>query len=744
MLCLLIPALLQAQEATLNFTLKLRHIQGKSMANVKVFLRETQTDKSLVRETDKNGKVNFTIAEGRVWSVSYLDMKDFMTIERPDRGSRIMNKTHTYYPPDMRKNQVAADRNGVEFEEKKQYVTTRTEATQDKALIYIKLVDRNRAPQSGIVVYLTNVEDAIKYVSKSGPNGKAVFLVPINRKYEIDVDGVEAHSFIDVENSPYMELEKSVLYVPTSLNQTVLRDTVTQDLGNNPQASSRYALSIVQVKNFDDELLANEKVYWDVEGSETVYQAITDQSGKAYFLLPKDEVFTLHLTYEREIRRFDNTKPSGLVNVNVSVRYRGTDFINNYFQTAKRNKEGFIIEFMETPVEKGVISNEFYSEDGDDFVLDFKQEHAVYTPLIHGGKLYTSKGFYSNEFFCFNQNGQMVWSVKLGENGASPASCEDGILLINTESCTLYALDMKTGELLWSKWLSSYLVSSPSVADGKVYVAYQNDISELLEQGDGQAFVAACFDLKTGDIIWQKWLNHDCISAPVISGTQVFYSTLSGALYRFNGSSGEVMNKYDLGICTAPTIYEGDVYYSRRKYKPVLKEELCKMSLADGEVKVLAENFSNIPDTFNRIADLRLLLSYDGARPVVHKGYLYQVVGKYLCCYNLKGKEQWKTAIASDYKDGEWAAASMPVFNISHELIVTTVEGKVLKINQNSGIKSEKLTIASPMNAQPLFSFGYLIAPTLDGKIYFHQTWNRGFNGWEAWGGDGKHNPVFD
>ena len=45
-------------------------------------------------------------------------------------------------------------------------------------------------------------------------------------------------------------------------------------------------------------------------------------------------------------------------------------------------------------------------------------------------------------------------------------------MVYNTESCTIFAHDAKSGKLLWSYWLGDPLMSSPSIAAGRVFAAY--------------------------------------------------------------------------------------------------------------------------------------------------------------------------------------------------------------------------------------------------------------------------------
>src|SRR5262249_60528957 len=69
------------------------------------------------------------------------------------------------------------------------------------------------------------------------------------------------------------------------------------------------------------------------------------------------------------------------------------------------------------------------------------------TPSVYRGKLYVSGGFHSKEFYCFNaETGEFVWGIDLDDDGPTAAACDDGVILFNTESCTIFAVDPDTGK----------------------------------------------------------------------------------------------------------------------------------------------------------------------------------------------------------------------------------------------------------------------------------------------------------
>ena len=62
------------------------------------------------------------------------------------------------------------------------------------------------------------------------------------------------------------------------------------------------------------------------------------------------------------------------------------------------------------------------------------------TPTAYRGKLYVSGGFHSKEFYCWNAaTGKLIWGRDLDDDGPTSAVCDDGVVVFNTESCTILA-----------------------------------------------------------------------------------------------------------------------------------------------------------------------------------------------------------------------------------------------------------------------------------------------------------------
>lgn len=200
------------------------------------------------------------------------------------------------------------------------------------------------------------------------------------------------------------------------------------------------------------------------------------------------------------------------------------------------------------------------------YSLKFPSETPIPTPTVADGKLYVGGGFSSKEFYCFDaKTGKQIWAVNLDDDGPTSAVVAEGSVIINTESCTLFALDARTGKQQWSWYLGDPLLSAPTVANGRVYTVYPVDKSREYAKfdkttkpkiGKGRSYTHAliAIELKTGKILWQRWVDTDCMTAPVVVGDDVLVTTLAGTLYRFRQTNGNLLAAWRMRATSAPIV----------------------------------------------------------------------------------------------------------------------------------------------------------------------------------------------
>jgi outer membrane protein assembly factor BamB len=190
---------------------------------------------------------------------------------------------------------------------------------------------------------------------------------------------------------------------------------------------------------------------------------------------------------------------------------------------------------------------------------------APLTPAVADGKIFVGGGFNSNEFYCLaSDTGRPVWGLRLSDNGPSAPTYNRGTLSFTTESCTLYVVDAASGNCLWAAWLGDPLITAPTIAGDRVLVSYPAMGGVNRGEKPPANFVFAARDLRTGRPLWQKWIDENIISAPVVSGDDVYLTTFAGTLYGFRLESGEVELARRCRGTSAPIVVNKAIYLSRR------------------------------------------------------------------------------------------------------------------------------------------------------------------------------------
>jgi outer membrane protein assembly factor BamB len=433
------------------------------------------------------------------------------------------------------------------------------------------------------------------------------------------------------------------------------------------------------------------------------------------------------------------------------------------------------------------------------FVVQLPSGAPVPTPSVFAGKVYVSGGFHSKEFYCFDaQTGKVVWGVNLDDDGPTSAACAGGVVVFNTESCTLFALEANTGQQLWSWWLGDPLTNTPTIANGKVFTAYparghggaaQNaapDNKPAARAGRPAppcSHVLAAFDLKTGKIIWQRWIDSDVMSAPVAVDGELYVTSFAGVVYKLNQEDGTVLSAVKSRATSAPVVVGKKVYFTRRadpgtgpaeeavtgngrdslkeefagakKTAPYLDKAVQGRAAMKGQAAALdaGNGFAaGAPAAANAAAgednvgqgNVWSLQAFQGSRVLNYRGDNFNCMGDELVCSDPEtGKRKWAFKLEGDLKkEGGFLAA--PPAAAGGQLFLTTLKGEVLRVDPANGKVLQTYKVGSPVRFQPAIEGGKVYVGTQDGKLVCIDTGDRKFTGWSCWGGNPAHTGLRD
>ena len=461
------------------------------------------------------------------------------------------------------------------------------------------------------------------------------------------------------------------------------------------------------------------------------------------------------------------------------------------------------------------------------FTIQLPSGAPIPTPTIYKDKIYVSGGFSTKEYFCFDAtDGKFIWGMNLDDDGPTSAVIEDDVVVFNTESCTIFALDATTGKQLWSHYLGDPLTSTPTIANGMVFTSYPamggggagglNQKPGLLpkiksklklpgkkalpaevlpviadqeaakepakESGAKQrpdaTFAFICLELKTGKVVWQKWIDSDVMSAPVAVDDEVYATTFSGTVYKFKQKDGEVLSAHRSRATSAPVVVGKNVYWTQRADNG--KDEKCAEEIAGGDRDKAEPRFTAAKrealyldakaqaksalgkigeklDMANALSpamggyagsknigqgSVSTMQAFQGSRILHYLNANYNCMGDELVNTDPKdGKIRWKVKLKGDLaKLGGHLAA--PPAAAGGQLFLTTLEGEVLQVDPDKGDVTKNHKVGFPIRSQAAIEGGRIYVGTQDGKVVCINTGDARFTGWATWGANMAHTNL--
>ncbi|HBF87865.1 MAG TPA: hypothetical protein DDX39_04405 [Bacteroidales bacterium] len=738
LLYLIITTSYSFSQGFLNVDLSLKNIDGSPLSFTDIWLIENSTHDSLSYKTDLLGSVLFKLDKGKTWSLNYKEIRNHTTFTVPENGGSNHKLSLVYVPDEKNIEKIIEDRTNLSFEIINSNVSPSKLPENGKSVIRLKLISLNDKPLIKYDVALTCIKDKKQYVSKTDLYGEARFLVPNNRNYEVDVSNHIAYDYIKLDSERSMVLRKTVEFIPTEIVEKVSPDTIRQDSKEIYAPTSDRAFVTVNVRDFSGNPLENEDVFYQIEDSSLVFATVTNEKGTAKLLLPKGYRYILNFKYERGVKLFDNRNLRGMIQVEGNFAYRGSKQIEDYYDQSKRDKNGFFTEFMHIGIKPYSIDYDYLEKTENGFNLAMSDSSEVFSPAVVNDKIYIGSSFYNPELMCFDANtGQFSWGVSLQESGISSVVYDSDVLFVNTYSCTLYAIKASNGELLWSKWLGPVIYSTPSVFEGKVYSVYpaQLDYDSSKETNN---FVLVCFSLKTGDILWQNWIDYEVLGAPVISENIVYLTTYSGALYSFDATNGSDISHKNIHAISTPTIVDNRIYINTFN-----QDNKTMLNIIDAKTLEIEKKIPSISKLWNtNIKSLSAAskMNYDENRIVHYHGFNYLTLGKRLICSDAEtGEIVWSSNITNS--ENNKFNASTPVV-VNGKIIICTSDGKIKLFDSQTGKIHKEYDTGNELWISPTVYNGAIYSGSKNGKMIKIDTKDKNNTGWNMWGGNSNHNAV--
>jgi outer membrane protein assembly factor BamB len=292
--------------------------------------------------------------------------------------------------------------------------------------------------------------------------------------------------------------------------------------------------------------------------------------------------------------------------------------------------------------------------------------------------------------------------------------------------------------------------------------------------------VLACFDLKTGRIIWQRWLDSDVMTAPIAADDDLYATSFSGVVYRFKQSDGSLVSANRSRATSAPVVVGGNVYLTKRADTDgKVAEEIAGQNRATAEqtfaanrkeakyldadvqarsslkaqaMKLDAGNgfAGGAPGAANAMAGMAnvgqnnvcSLQAFQGSRILNCPSGNVTCMGDELVCSDpANGNKRWSVKLQGDLeKEGGFLAS--PPAAAGGDIFLATLKGEVLQVNPSNGKLKKTHAVGSPVRFQPVIEGGRIYVGTQDGKVICIDTGDPKFTGWSMWGGNAAHSGV--
>jgi outer membrane protein assembly factor BamB len=154
------------------------------------------------------------------------------------------------------------------------------------------------------------------------------------------------------------------------------------------------------------------------------------------------------------------------------------------------------------------------------------------SPLVVGGFVYV--GDWSGKVYALNaKSGRVVWTYQTGDKVKDGIAYAGGRVYFGSYDSHVYALNARTGKLVWKAGAQQRLgatgrfYSTPAVAYGRVYIGGT----------DGKMY---SFGATSGKLRWSHGTGSYVYASPAVWNRRVYAGSYDGTFYSFDAATGDV------------------------------------------------------------------------------------------------------------------------------------------------------------------------------------------------------------
>lgn len=160
-------------------------------------------------------------------------------------------------------------------------------------------------------------------------------------------------------------------------------------------------------------------------------------------------------------------------------------------------------------------------------------------------------GCEDGSILAYDIRGEMKWRQRARRAVTSTPYLDrnDGILFIGSADWNVYALDARSGWVVWRSRTNGPVISSPELEKGVVYI------------GSADKYLYA-LDARNGRVLWKTETDGQITSSPKYANGAVYVGSIDHYLYSVDAETGDIRWRYKTGgpIPSSPEV-EGNIVY---------------------------------------------------------------------------------------------------------------------------------------------------------------------------------------
>lgn len=176
-------------------------------------------------------------------------------------------------------------------------------------------------------------------------------------------------------------------------------------------------------------------------------------------------------------------------------------------------------------------------------------------PSTDGEKVYVTS--YAKKVFAINISGNHTWNYTVETIGRNTAIFENGVVYL-ADSTELHAINASNGSGLWNITIpdiDDVSFCDSAVAEGRLFVGTTDVV-------DSDPRVYAFNITNDGSELWHIDVGAQVLSTPAVADGRVYFGSNDGRVYAVNATSGSHIWNYSIGsaVQSSPAIVGGIVY----------------------------------------------------------------------------------------------------------------------------------------------------------------------------------------